>query len=109
MTEPQKEKYPEESKLLEMIAKSEPFSPIMRRAVKELFNNHVFRAVLREILVNSDDMLKNVGLSDLTNNDTIQKAIRQQGVAAGLSQAVETICTLAATPEEKEEAKGAEQ
>ena len=98
-----KETYPDAHVLVDSIARNEGWSPVYRRALEELLKSSAIRAALHEILVQSDDVLKNVGMSDLTKEDSIKNALRAQGVAQGLSQAVEIICTLAATPEEEKE------
>jgi len=99
MSEPVKEILPDAVKLLEAISANEPWSPVYRRALEDILKLPAIRAALREVLVQSDEQLKLIGMSDLTSGDTIQKMIRAQGVATGLSQAVETICSLASTPD----------
>lgn len=99
MSEPVKEILPDAAKMLDVIASNEPWSPVYRRALEDILKLPAIRAALREILVQSDEQLKLIGMSDLTSTDTIQKMIRAQGVATGLSQAVETICGLASTPD----------
>lgn len=94
-----KEIIPEAADLLEKISKNEPWNPVYRRPLEELLRNSALRAALREVLDQSDDMLKNIGMSDLTNEQAIKNCLRTQGVATGLSQAVETIITLATQPE----------
>lgn len=98
---PQVEQIPEGAELLELIQRNAPWDPVYRKALEEVLWAAPIRAALREVLLQSDEMLKNIGMADLTNEDTIKKSLRSQGVAQGLVQAVELLCTLATTPEEK--------
>jgi len=97
MTE--KDTLPDPVKLIEQVQRSEPWNPVYRRALEEHFLSASLRAALREVLVKSDETLKNVGLTDLTNEVSIKNALRAQGIAAGLVEAVELICGLACEPE----------
>jgi len=97
MTE--KEHIPTSTEFLDKILKNESWNPIYRRPLEELFRSPAFCATLRELIKQSDETLKNVGLTDLTKEDSIRNALRTQGIAAGLSLAVETICGLASEPE----------
>ena len=94
-----KEEYPESQALLEKVQKNERWSPVYRAKLEELFLSPAFRSALNEILETSDDMLRNIGATDFTNEDAIKNALRAQGIAQGLTQAVELICDLASTPE----------
>lgn len=99
MTEAKIEVMPEAAALIEQVQFSTPFDLSMRKDLEELFKNKVFRAALRAILVASDDQLKNIGQTDLTNELAIKNALRAQGHAQGLVAGVELLCTLASTPE----------
>lgn len=89
---------------IEAISGAEPWHEVHAGTLEEILKSKVVLSALREVLVASDEILKNIGMADLTNEDTIKKCLRQQGVASGLSQAVETICGLVAAAK-KESAK----
>lgn len=81
--------------LMEQIQKATVWSVALRAPLEEALKITALRSVLREILINSDEMLKNIGMADLTDQKTIQNSLRAQGIAAGLVQAVELILTKA--------------
>lgn len=97
MTE--KEVIPEAVDFMEQVVKNAGWSPVYRRQLEELFKNIAFRSALKDIILASDEQLKNIGMTDFTDPIAIQNALRAQGTAAGLVQAVELICGLASTPE----------
>lgn len=105
MTEPKMEIMPDASALVEQIQRHEGWNPVYRRSLEELFRSSAFLAALREVLVQSDETLKNIGMTDLTDELAIKKGLRAQGIVQGLTQAVELICELATTPETKLEEK----
>lgn len=93
------ENIPSTDEFLKKVQFNERWNPVYRAKLEELFLSPVFRAVLNELLELSDDMLKNVGATDFTDEGAIKNALRTQGTAQGLAQAVEVICELASTPE----------
>lgn len=94
---------PSPVELADKIRKNEGWNPVYRRSLEELFRSTAFMCALNEILVQSDETLKNVGMTDFTSEIAIKNALRAQGVAQGLTQAVELICSLACEPEEKKD------
>ena len=103
----QMEVIPTGADLIAQVQKYERWNPVYRRALEELFRIPAFMCALNEVLRQSDEMLKNVGMTDLTEEHSIKNALRAQGIAGGLTQAVELICELASTPENPEENKDA--
>lgn len=95
----QKEVIRSSEELLDEVTKSSRWSPVYRRKLEDLFLEPALRTALSEIIYTSDDMLKNIGATDFTNALAIQNALRAQGIAQGLVQAVELICGLASEPE----------
>lgn len=85
--------------LIDDILNTERWNPVYKGRLRELFTVPAFTSALSEIIKTSDDMLKNIGATDFTNPIAIQNALRAQGIAQGLVQAVELICSLASEPE----------
>lgn len=97
MTE--KEHIPSSDDFMQKIQRNEKWNPVYRRPLEELFKSSAFLSATNEILRQSDEMLKNVGMTDFTDDQAIKNALRAQGIAAGLTQAIELLCELASEPE----------
>lgn len=77
---------------MERIQRSELWNPGLRAPLESFFEAPAFRAVLKELLVASDEMLKNIGMTDFTDPVAVQNGLRAQGIAKGLAEAVEMFC-----------------
>ena len=79
--------------------KSDLYDIVFRAKLQESFTP-AMKCMLKLILATSDEMLKNIGMTDFTNPAAVQAGLRAQGIAAGMTQAVELICEkLAEKPE----------
>lgn len=77
---------------MEMIQASSGWNPTLRAPLEAAFAFPAFRAVLKELLISSDEMLKNIGMTDFTDPVAVQNGLRAQGIAKGLAEAVEMFC-----------------
>lgn len=90
---------------MERIQRSDSWHHTQRAALEEAFEFPSLRAALKEVLLTSDAMLKNIGMTDFTDPTAIQNGLRAQGTARGLVEAVELICEKLATYDEPTEEK----
>lgn len=97
------EKRPDAIKLVDGITRSKGWSPVYRKQLEELLISPSLRCALHHLLDMSDEMLRNIGASDLTNELALKNGLRTQGIAAGLVQAVEVLCELATADEQAQE------
>lgn len=101
MSEAAKEVIPTEDDFMNEVLKSTGWNPVYRRQLEDMLATPALRCALKEMINMSDEQLKNIGMSDLTNEFTIKSALRAQGRADGFAQAVQLFCSFASTPEEK--------
>jgi hydroxymethylpyrimidine/phosphomethylpyrimidine kinase len=86
--------------IIDEILKAKDWNDVYAKPLAEALKIEALLSALKLIITNSDEILKQIGMSDLTNESTIKNCLRSQGVADGLTAAVERICELAAIKEE---------
>lgn len=81
--------------LIDSVIKAKPWTDVYANRLKDLLGHEALASALNEVLKSSDEMLLAIGATDFTNEAAIKSALRAQGIAQGLVQAVEVICNLA--------------